>query len=352
MSSTPSVHSEDRIAAGRELPQWFWDYLGTVGPWPGVRLIDGQPFVVRAGIPRSQALLSNAQAQTEEAFGFKWKKRDTFDSDASLAGMRKWLIERYGDVAGSEWLKDHGEQPLLIDAGCGAGMSALELLSEAVPRLRYLGVDVSEAIDVAADRFAERGLSAGFVQADICNLPFPNSSADLIFSEGVLHHTDSTRAALGSLTRLLKPGGRFLFYVYRKKGPLREFTDDYVRDKLQAMSPQEAWEAVEPLTQLGIALGELKAEIEIEKPIELLGIPAGRIDVQRLFYWHVAKAFYRPDLSFDEMNHINYDWYAPANAARQSPEEVRSWCAEFGLEIEREVIEDSGITVIARKLGA
>ena len=55
------------------------------------------------------------------------------------------------------------------------------------------------------------------------------------------------------------------------------------------------------------------------------------------------------DLDFDEMNHINYDWYAPANAARQTPEEVRAWCAESGLSIEREVIEEAGITVIARK---
>ena len=116
------------------------------------------------------------------------------------------------------------------------------------------------------------------------------------------------------------------------------------------MSPQQAWEALEPLTQLGIALGELGAEIEIGQPIDLLGIPAGRIDVQRLFYWHVAKMFYRPDLSFDEMNHINYDWYAPANAARQSAEEVRAWCAEFGLAIEREVVEEAGITIVARRM--
>jgi hypothetical protein len=64
-----------------------------------------------------------------------------------------------------------------------------------------------------------------------------------------------------------------------------------------------------------------------------------------------VKAFYSPELSFDEMNHINYDWFAPANAGRQSPEEVRSWCAEIGLEIEREVIQDAGITVVARKNG-
>lgn len=117
------------------------------------------------------------------------------------------------------------------------------------------------------------------------------------------------------------------------------------------MAPQQAWEAMEPLTRLGILLGDLNAEIDIPEPIELLDIPAGRISVQRLFYWHVAKMFYHPDMTFDEMNHINYDWYAPANAARQTPEEVRQWCAELGLEIEREVVEEAGITVIARKLG-
>jgi len=115
------------------------------------------------------------------------------------------------------------------------------------------------------------------------------------------------------------------------------------------MSPDEAWRAMEPLTQLGISLGELNVEIDVPRPIELLGIPAGRTSVQRLFYWHVAKAFFHPELTFDEMNHINFDWYAPANAHRQTSEEVRRWCSEAGLEVEHEVLEDAGITVIARK---
>ena len=332
-----------------EMPAWFWKYLGFEGPWDGARKIGAQTFVVHNGIPRSQSIHSAQQEQTEETFGFKWKKRDTFDSPGSLGRIRLWLIERYGDVPSADWITDHGERPLLLDAGCGAGLSALELFDRLLRRVRYLGADVSEAVDVAADRFAERGLEAAFIQADITRLPLPEGSVDLIFSEGVLHHTDSTEGALRALAKLLKPGGRILFYVYRTKGPVREFTDDYVRAKLQRMSPQEAWAAMESLTRLGIALGELNAEIEIPDRVELLEIPAGRIDIQRLFYWHVTKLFYHPDLSFDEMNHINYDWYAPANAARQTPEEVRSWCAESGLEIEREVVEDAGITIVARK---
>lgn len=303
--------------------------------------LDG--FTVIDGIPRQKSLLSERQAQTQDAFAFKWAKRDTFDSDASRERVREWLVERYGDLS---WLYER-DQPLVLDAGCGAALSALELFD--IPRIRYVGVDISDAVDVAAQRFAERGLSGSFMQASITDLPFAEQTFDAIFSEGVLHHTDSTRGALLALAPLLKPGGKFMFYVYRKKGPIREFTDDYVRDRLQSMPPQEAWKAMEPLTRLGISLGELDAEIDIPEPIDLLGIPAGRISVQRLFYWHVAKMFYRPDMTFDEANHINFDWYAPTNAHRQSPEEVRQWCEESGLTIEREVVEDAGITIVARR---
>jgi arsenite methyltransferase len=39
----------------------------------------------------------------------------------------------------------------------------------------------------------------------------------------------------------------------------------------------------------------------------------------------------------------------PINCARQTPEEIRNWCAERGLKVKREVNENGGITIIARK---
>jgi hypothetical protein len=39
------------------------------------------------------------------------------------------------------------------------------------------------------------------------------------------------------------------------------------------------------------------------------------------------------------------------NSHRQTPEEVSAWCQAAGLEIERQQVEDAGITVIARKIG-
>ena len=198
-------------------------------------------------------------------------------------------------------------------------------------------------------RFKERGLSGAFLQADITKLPLPDESVDVIFSEGVLHHTDSTEHALSALSRLLRVDGRFLFYVYNKKGPIREFSDDYIRERLQEVSQEKAWDALLPLTRLGEVLGELNIDVDIPEDIDLLQIPAGKIDLQRLFYWHVFKAFYSPGFSVEEMNLINFDWYTPANAHRQTPDDVRSWCDRCGLKIEREVIEEAGITVIARR---
>jgi hypothetical protein len=49
------------------------------------------------------------------------------------------------------------------------------------------------------------------------------------------------------------------------------------------------------------------------------------------------------------MNHVNFDWFAPKNAHRQTAEEVRSWCDALNLTIEHERLEEAGITIIARK---
>lgn len=331
------------------IPAWAGAFLGARIVGDGaIMTINGQTLVRDGDILRAQATASRSQAQTSETFGFKWHQRETYENTLAAA-MRAWLIERYGDVSTAPFWREYAAEPILLDAGCGSGFSALELWGPVLPKIRYVGADISDAVDVAQVRFRERGLEGVFIQADLQRLPIGRQSVDLIFSEGVFHHCDDTRTALTAAVSHLKPGGRIFFYVYKKKGPIREFTDDYIRERLQGLSPAQAWEALMPLSELGKCLGELGIEIDLPEEIKLLDIPAGKIDLQRLFYWHIFKAFYRADLSLEEMHHINFDWYAPRNAHRQTPEEVRAWCAELGLTIEREQIQDAGITVIARK---
>jgi SAM-dependent methyltransferase len=334
----------------RHTPDWLWALLGVDAAVEGsVFDANGCRVAVRNGIPRASGAVSDTQQATRASFEHIWGADETFHGDAGLSVLRQWYLERYGDVANAPWWSEYGDLPLVVDAGCGAGISALELFGDRLRRVRYLGIDLTGAVDRAAARFDARGIPAGFLQANLMELPLPESSADVIYSQGVLHHTDSTERALKYLATRLKTGGRILFYVYRKKGPIREFTDDYVRSRLKGLTPERASAALTGLTAFGRMLGELNFEIDVPEAIDVLEIPAGRINLQRFFYWHVAKAFYHPDMTFDEMHHINVDWYAPVNAHRQTPEQVRTWCREAGLEIEHENLQEAGITVIARR---
>lgn len=296
------------------------------------------------------AAVSESQSQTREAFGFKWTRRESYESSGVEAYRRKWMLERYCGGDGGlldDWLS--GDRRLILDAGCGAGQAALLFFGRRLADHDYLGVDISEAVEVARRRFADEGVPGEFLQADFTTLPIPDGSLDMVFAEGVLHHADSTREALVRLSRALRGGGRFLFYVYAKKAPIREFTDDLIRERLKGLTDEEAWDALRPLTRLGKALGETGAEIEVPEDIPYLGVKKGRYDLQRFVYYHIVKAFYRADFSFEEMNHNNFDWFRPLNCHRHTPEEVRSFCEEAGLEIETFREEPSGITVVARK---
>jgi len=152
------------------------------------------------------------------------------------------------------------------------------------------------------------------------------------------------------VARVLQSGGQALFYVYRRKGPIREFSDDHIRSVVSEMPEADAWEALKPLTRLGQALAELDVEVDVPEDIPYLGISAGRQNVQRLIYWNVAKMFWNPDYTFDENHHINFDWYHPKYAHRHTEEELRSWCAESGLSIQRLCEQESGYTIVAKRI--
>lgn len=311
------------------------------------RLTSNSEFEVQNGVPRQKKYYSREQSQTQDSFGFKWKKRDTYESPAVQDASRKWLLERY-QVNGVP-LPALVKGKRVLDAGCGAGHAALLLFGDVLNECDYVGVDISEAVDVAQARFRERGMNGEFIQASLTELPREIGLFDYVISEGVLHHTDSTEKAIHSLAPYVKPGGLFLFYVYRKKAPVREFVDDFLREKISKMSNEEAWKALEPLSQLGKILGDLNITLNIEKPIDILEIPAGKIDLQRFFYWYIMKAYYRPDWSLDELNHINFDWYRPTNSHRQTPEEVQLWTKAAGFKILDMKLEEAGITVVAQK---
>lgn len=312
----------------------------------------GRSYPVARGIPRFVLTEDEGQRQTEDSFGYKWQQRHSYEFDAYHRAHSRWVVERYGFGSVEAMREFFAGRRRILDAGCGSGLSASVWLDESWrdggARAEWVGADISVAIDVARERLGSIP-GTDFVQADILQLPFRENSFDTIFSEGVLHHTPSTERAFKSLVPLLAPGGEIMFYVYRKKGPVREFTDDYIRDLVAPLPPAQAWEALRPLTRLGQALAELHAEVEVPEDVPLLGLRAGRYDVQRLVYWHFAKLFWNEELDFEANNQVNFDWYHPRYSHRQTEADVRRWCDEAGLRVTRFDEQESGFTVRATK---
>ena len=106
---------------------------------------------------------------------------------------------------------------VVLDAGCGTGRLALEIAMRR-PDLQVRGVDLEQGmVDVAVQR-AERGRVTDrvvFIVADLADLPLPDQSVDLIVSTLSLHHWTDVAAVVGSLGRLLRPGGQLWIYDLR-----------------------------------------------------------------------------------------------------------------------------------------
>lgn len=310
----------------------------------------GRSYPIVRGIPRLLPGHDEAQGQTQDCFAFKWEKTDTYDSPETKKMALDWYLKKYGFESAGAWTSFYDSRKYILDIGCGSGFSASLWLDSPIwtGKAMYVGTDISTAVDVGLQRLGHLP-NVQFVQGDALGLPYGDGAFDTIFSEGVLHHTPSTGAAIAEGARVLAKGGQFHFYVYKKKAPLREFADDHVRDELANLSNEEAWEAMRALTELGKALAGLKQTLVLPRDIKVLGLKEGTFDLQRFFYNNIAKVFWNDTMTFEENVHINFDWYRPAYAHRQTPEQVSSWCAEANLDVQRMEVDDSGITVIATK---
>jgi SAM-dependent methyltransferase len=56
------------------------------------------------------------------------------------------------------------------------------------------------------------------VNGDNLHIPLASGCADLVISNGVIHHTSDARAAFHELARIAKPGGTLVVSVYDRRG--------------------------------------------------------------------------------------------------------------------------------------
>ena len=105
----------------------------------------------------------------------------------------------------------------VLEVGSGAGGHSALFASHGAT---VTAVDITtERVAATAAKFRLLGDGAGGSQAvgaDCESLPFPNDTFDIVYSNGVLHHTDDTEQALAEVYRVLRPGGTAVIMLYCK----------------------------------------------------------------------------------------------------------------------------------------
>ncbi len=105
----------------------------------------------------------------------------------------------------------------ILEVGVGAGTDHLQW---ARAGCECHGVDLTDAgIATTRARLALYGLSSNLQRVDAERLPFPDQTFDLVYSWGVIHHSEDPKAIAGEIRRVLKPGGTFVGMVYGLHSP-------------------------------------------------------------------------------------------------------------------------------------
>lgn len=117
------------------------------------------------------------------------QRRDPDGSDAALVG---------------DLLADLGDEPDVLDIGCGDGARTLANLPDGA-----VGLDISRrGLELAAERVP----GAHLVQGDMAALPFADDQFDAVTAYHAVFHVPREEHAgvYRALARVLRPGGRLL----------------------------------------------------------------------------------------------------------------------------------------------
>ena len=107
----------------------------------------------------------------------------------------------------------------VLDIAGGTGDLAARFAQIVGPDGRVVLADINNSmLQVGRDKLLDRGLQGNleFVQADAQSLPFPDDSFDCITIAFGLRNVTDKDAALRSMLRVLKPGGRLLVLEFSK----------------------------------------------------------------------------------------------------------------------------------------
>ena len=137
------------------------------------------------------------------------------------AGSREFFdaIERHRYSEYAPWMPrlmefQNFRDARLLEVGCGMGTDLLQFSRGGA---HCVGVDLTpRSIEITQHRFKLYGADGTFMISDGEHLPFRDESFDVVYSNGVLHHTPDTEGAIREVHRVLLPGGIAKVMLYHR----------------------------------------------------------------------------------------------------------------------------------------
>ena len=295
--------------------------------------------------------IENSQSrQTHISFSDKWNKNKKLAFEISSnesSDIFNWIMRRNGFKNKKDFMFFLSNKKRILDAGCGNGR-VTKILRDLTDSnfTEILGIDFSSNKVAKENLKGEENLKIHF--GDLRKNLSKFGKFDFIYCQEVLHHTGDAFASFSNLEKVLKPSGEIAIYVYKKKSPIREYTDEYIREKIKDLPYEKSMDICRQITELGKVLSSIDKEIQIPN-VDILEIEKGTYSFQRFFYHFFMKCFWNDDFNFEDNSVINYDWYHPKDCTKHTLSEVKNWFLHHDLKIVHEYVDYYGITIRGRK---
>jgi ubiquinone/menaquinone biosynthesis C-methylase UbiE len=154
------------------------------------------------------------------------------------------------DIDPNTFFKDK----VVVDAGCGSGKFSATIAK--LGARKVYGIDIGKkGLEFARKQALKKeyGSNIEYIEGSLLNIPLNDSEVDMVWSNGVIHHTLDYNKCLSEFNRIIKSKGELFLYVNGSFG-LFELLQDVLRVSNEDI-PRELFQNY--IKSLGVNSGRL-----------------------------------------------------------------------------------------------